>query len=391
MATTSKGTPYVESSDLVSGYPTVSLNLAEHIDDNVAFNAATINAQTGTTYTFVLADATEGKLVTATNASPQTYTVPPESSVAYPAGSILRILNQGAGVVTVAAGSGVTINGTPLTLAQYKGAAIQKTGTDTWTFIPFSGGVGSAAISDTPTGSYTGYEYWSFTASGTLTVTTAGFADVLVVGAGASGGANWGGGGGAGGHLYVTDAYLPAGTLTVTVGAGGAASSLSLIANNGNPSRLGSLYSPGGGFGAGTGTASHTGGNGASGGGGYRPAGVGGAGTSAIGYNGGTSNQVSASGGGGGAGAVGGNTSSSNVAGNGGAGLANSITGSSVTRAGGGGGGGITAGSGGSGGGGAGGNVTGTAGTANTGGGGGGGDSASGAGGSGIVIVRVAA
>jgi hypothetical protein len=33
MATTAKGTPYVESSDLVADYPTVSLALAEHIDD----------------------------------------------------------------------------------------------------------------------------------------------------------------------------------------------------------------------------------------------------------------------------------------------------------------------------------------------------------------------
>jgi len=33
MATTAKGTPYLESSDLVADYPTVSLALAEHIDD----------------------------------------------------------------------------------------------------------------------------------------------------------------------------------------------------------------------------------------------------------------------------------------------------------------------------------------------------------------------
>jgi hypothetical protein len=33
MATTAKGTPYVESSDLVANYPAVSLALAEHIDD----------------------------------------------------------------------------------------------------------------------------------------------------------------------------------------------------------------------------------------------------------------------------------------------------------------------------------------------------------------------
>jgi len=56
---------------------------------------------------------------------------------------------------------------------------------------------GHAVISDTPTGTYTSgsasYSYWTLTASGSLNVTTAGLADVLVVGAGGGGG----GGGGA--------------------------------------------------------------------------------------------------------------------------------------------------------------------------------------------------
>ena len=43
--------------------------------------AFTLNAQTGTTYTFVLTDA-NNTLVTASNASAQTYTIPPNSSVA---------------------------------------------------------------------------------------------------------------------------------------------------------------------------------------------------------------------------------------------------------------------------------------------------------------------
>jgi hypothetical protein len=96
----------------------------------------------------------------------------------------LRLLNQGAGLVTVAGDVGVTINGTPLTLAQYKGAALIKTGTDTWTFAPFSSGVGAADFSDAATGSYSGYKYLTFTASGTITVTTAGFADIVLILAG---------------------------------------------------------------------------------------------------------------------------------------------------------------------------------------------------------------
>lgn len=381
MPTTAKGTPYVVSTDLVANYPTVSSDLADHIDDNLAYNAVSINAQTGTTYTFALADASEGKLVTASNAASSTYTVPPQSSVTWAAGAVLRILNQGAGVVTIAAGAGVTINGTPLTLAQYKGAAIQRTASNTWTFVPFSGGVGNADFSDAATGTYTSggvnYKYISYTASGTLTVTTAGFADVLVVGGG--GGGFWGGGG-AGGHYYLTNAYLEAGSLTITVGAGGTS------LRSGNVSRCGSYYSPGGGDGRMD--------NGGSGGGGFNTGALGGVGigVSGLGNNGGTADNTTGSGGGG-AGAAGGN-STSNVGSAGGAGLANSITGSSVTRAGGGGGSGSSSsGAGGSGGGGAGSyNSAGTAGTANTG-GGGGGDVATGvggSGGSGVVIIRVA-
>jgi hypothetical protein len=406
MPNTAKGTPYVVSTDLVANYPTVSSDLADHIDDNLAYNAVSINAQTGTTYTFALADASEGKLVTASNAAASTYTVPPQSSVTWAAGAVLRILNQGAGTVTIAAGSGVTINGTPLTLAQYKGAAIQRTASNTWTFIPFSGGVGNAVISDTPTGSYTGYQYWLYNASGTLNVSTAGFADVLVVGGGGGGG-NVGGGGGAGGHLEITNAYLPAGALTVTVGSGGAGGSPSItfaaVGYNGNTSRLGNFYGVGGG-GAGTNDINRPGLSGGSGGGaGAAPAAAsGGTGAGGQGNNGGASANASPNfggGGGGGASAVGA-AGTSTAGGNGGNGLANSYTGSSVTRAGGGGAGSVngTGGTGGTGGGGngTGNNTAGGSGSVNTGGGGGGGGfnsgsgGAGGAGGSGVVIIRVA-
>jgi hypothetical protein len=98
-----------------------------------------INAQTGTTYTFVLAD--DCKLVTASNASAQTYTIPPASSVAYNAGSQLNIVQKGAGQVTFAAGSGVTIRSTgataaaPKLRAQYSSATAIYEGSDVWYVI----------------------------------------------------------------------------------------------------------------------------------------------------------------------------------------------------------------------------------------------------------------
>jgi len=257
-------------------------------------------------------------------------------------------------------------------------------------FVNFS--QGPADFSDAATGTYTDsgidYKYITYTASGTLTVTRAGFADVLVVGGGGGGGTDDAGGGGAGGHLYVTNAYLSATTHTITVGAGGAASTARPGAV-GTTSRCGDFYGIAGGGGGGF--FLDNGFRGGSGGGAYST-GSGSAGTPGQGNNGGNG-ATDGGGGGGGAGAAGTNATTNN-GGAGGAGLANSITGSSVTRAGGGGGGGLsTAGAGGSGGGGAG-ATSGvpTSGTANTGGGGGATAATSGngsSGGSGVVIIRV--
>jgi hypothetical protein len=72
-----------------------------------SYAPVTLNTQTGTTYTFVLADA--GKLVRANNAGSQTYTIPPNSSVAFPVGTVIELMRYGAGAVSLAAGSGVTL------------------------------------------------------------------------------------------------------------------------------------------------------------------------------------------------------------------------------------------------------------------------------------------
>jgi len=101
---------------------------------NDAKQNLTLNAQTGTTYTFVLAD--NGKLVTLDNASAITVTVPANSSVAYATGAIINLQQIGAGQVTVVAAAGVTINGTGTkTRAQWSAASLLKTATDTWTLI----------------------------------------------------------------------------------------------------------------------------------------------------------------------------------------------------------------------------------------------------------------
>jgi hypothetical protein len=215
------------------------------------------------------------------------------------------------------------------------------------------------------------------------------------------------GGGGAGGLIYKTN-FQVSGTVTVTVGDGGAGISTGSgnngPGNSGANSVFGSLTAIGGGYGN-----QGNGGAGGSGGGVFTTNPVG-TGTADQGNNGAfgstgpfTAENSYGGGGGGGAGAAG--TASTSVspvqAGAGGIGLQYSISGTPVYYAGGGGGGtalsGAGGGAGGLGGGGAGGgpvSSVGIAGTNGTGGGGGAGgfqggtNYASGKGGSGIVIVR---
>ena len=104
--------------------------------DAVATAMIAINAQTGTTYTTVLAD--DGKLVTADNASPIALTIPPASSVAYGIGTQINIMQLGAGTVTITAGAGVTLrsSGSKLkTKDQYAVTTCAKIATDTWVVV----------------------------------------------------------------------------------------------------------------------------------------------------------------------------------------------------------------------------------------------------------------
>lgn len=67
------------------------------------------------------------------------------------------------------------------------------------------------------------YKLHTFTSSANLTVSTGGFVDILLVGAGGQGGGSGisqGGGGGGGDLTFVHRQFLPAGTYTITIGAG---------------------------------------------------------------------------------------------------------------------------------------------------------------------------
>jgi hypothetical protein len=101
--------------------------------------ALAFNAQTGTTYTFVLADA-DNKLVTASNASAQTYSIPTNATTAFPIGTQLNIIQIGAGQVTVSAATPATTtivstgatSASPKCRAQYSAITLIKRDTDSW-------------------------------------------------------------------------------------------------------------------------------------------------------------------------------------------------------------------------------------------------------------------
>lgn len=95
--------------------------------------AVIINAQVGIAYTLVLADAQ--KAIEILNAAAQTITIPPNSAVAFPLGTIITITQTGAGKASVAPGAGVTINAPGGLLGcrvQWSTISLRKRGTDLW-------------------------------------------------------------------------------------------------------------------------------------------------------------------------------------------------------------------------------------------------------------------
>lgn len=353
---------------------------------DTAFNAYTIRDVSTTSATLGAADA--GELLSVNNNSGGTVTIPLNSTWAAETGTHVHFVNAGtAGVWTIAATGGVTLDGTGTSLAVGAAATVYKTATNTWRVLPFS--TGSAAAVSGTTGSPTttangGATSYSFTGNGDITLSSAGTVKVLYVGGGGASGS--GGGGGGGGQVFEATLFLAAGTHSVTVGAGGTGAVAPSQGGNGGASIFGPLRALGGGGGGSSSSGTRTGADGANGGGGggynATPANGGVTFSGLGGYSGGTSSGSApgyGSGGGGGAGGAGGN-GASGAGGTAGIGVASTIvSGASVTY-GAGGTGGNDAGA-----------TPGTAGAANTGNGGSGGQYTTDGvnGGSGLVVILV--
>jgi len=122
---------------MAEGFPASTGDIFTAADYNglVAF---TVGAAQTADYTAVIADAYQ-VIELMNKATAIAYRIPTNASVAFPIGTVLTVLNIGAGVCTISAvTSGTTtilsagaVAAAP-TLAQYKSAACIKTGTDTW-------------------------------------------------------------------------------------------------------------------------------------------------------------------------------------------------------------------------------------------------------------------
>lgn len=105
-----------------------------------SLSALNTNNQTGTVYTLLLED--QSLIIEMNNSSSNTIIVPPSSSVNFPIGTQLTIIQTGAGQTSITAGPGVTINCTPQSVAnsatlraQWSSAQLIKRTTDSWIAI----------------------------------------------------------------------------------------------------------------------------------------------------------------------------------------------------------------------------------------------------------------
>jgi hypothetical protein len=106
-----------------------------NVTGNVIYHT-TIVAKTAS-YTLVLTD--DGDVIEMNVASANTLTIPLNSSVAFPVGTQITILQTGTGQTSLAVTSGVTLNATPQATAntaklraQWSSVTLLKRATDTW-------------------------------------------------------------------------------------------------------------------------------------------------------------------------------------------------------------------------------------------------------------------
>lgn len=121
------------NTDVEASIDAVEANVSTLQTDVSNINELQLNTILSSDHTLVLTDA--GKLIEVSSTSAQTVTIPPYSSVAFPIGTQILVTQLGNGQVSIAPGSGVTLNskdGNRKLSATHCGVTLIKTRTDTW-------------------------------------------------------------------------------------------------------------------------------------------------------------------------------------------------------------------------------------------------------------------
>ena len=123
------------NTDVEASIDAVEADVSTLQTDVTNINELQFSYQTAS-YALVLSDA--GKAVQMTVASANNLTVPPNSSVAFPVGTQILVIQQGAGQTTIVAGAGVTLYSKDSNLklsAQWCAATLIKANTDVWVIL----------------------------------------------------------------------------------------------------------------------------------------------------------------------------------------------------------------------------------------------------------------
>jgi hypothetical protein len=123
---------------MATGFPAVTGDVLSAAMYNGLVTFAVSTDSTAATYTAVLTDSYQ-VLQPINSATATAFKIPTNASVAFPVGTVITVLNKGAGTCTISATtsgtttilSGGAVVASP-TLGQYKSASCIKTATDTW-------------------------------------------------------------------------------------------------------------------------------------------------------------------------------------------------------------------------------------------------------------------
>lgn len=127
------GLPDTPSSFSSAALKVLRVNAAASAIEFVSPGKVTITSIGGTSHTIEAANA--GALLTFTNASAVTVTAPPHAADPIEVGTVLVVVQWGAGTVTIAAGAGVTLRATDAMVStrdQFSQLTLMKTGENEW-------------------------------------------------------------------------------------------------------------------------------------------------------------------------------------------------------------------------------------------------------------------